>query len=411
MTSLGNLRASSAPWLVLPALLYMGSFVGGGNFWGVPGYGPAAGEFAAWGIIVIAPAVAGAAAWEAGRQRRMGDIRKVSSRSTVRQWLWAVQPVFVLQLLLIAGALIMGRLAVGVWPNGSGLLAVAHLLVLPCGWMVIGWVVGLLCPRAIAALIAAVGTWVWLAIPHSMSVPAWRHLGGFVTEGSTLTDTLDPLVYLIPWLITAAFAVAVLLMTGVRRRPWLAAVSAALIAATLLTGRSLVSDWGFDPLTDARVGHTVCVGKSPAVCLPEEYGTHATDLRTDALPALEALRTAGVPYPKVLRMASDDLELKPGTWPLYWEPENSTEQLDIDLARSAVTGVAALSGVRNCQQLPIASTWALLTVGVDEKQVRETVTDQDWTRLQRIRELPTKQQADWFTKTAQDQKHCAAGLT
>ncbi|MET9595621.1 hypothetical protein ABZY45_32550 [Streptomyces sp. NPDC006516] len=338
-------------------------------------------------------------------------MRKVSSRSTVRQWFWAARPVFALHLLLVAGALITARLTVGVWPSGSGLFAVGHLLVLPICWMVIGWVVGLLAPRAVAGLVAAVGSWAWLAIPQSMSAPAWRHLAGFVTEGSTLTDTLDPLVYLVPWLVTAGLAAAVVLLTGIRRRPWLLAVSVAVLAAAIVTGRSLVSGWGYSPLTDARLGHTVCVGTSPALCLPEEYEEKATDLRSDSLPALEALRAAGVPTPRTLRMASDDLALKSGTWPLYWSPESSAQQFEFDLARSAVVGVAALHGVRDCQQPYLADTWALLVVGVGEKDVQASVPPQDWTQVQRIRELPAAQQADWFTKAALDQSHCVAGRT
>ncbi|MEU0127179.1 hypothetical protein [Streptomyces sp. NPDC006289] len=387
----------------------MGTLVGADNFWGVPDYGPASGEFASWGITVIAPAVAGAAAWEAGRQRSMGDIRKVSARSAVRQWLWATRPVFALHVLLVAGALTMARVTVGVWPTGSGLLAVGHLLLLPWGWMAIGWVVGLLCPRAVAAPVAAAGSWAWLAIPQSMSAPEWRHMAGFLTEGSTLTDTLDPLVYLVPWMVTACFTVAAVLLRGVRRRPRLLAFSVAIIAAALFIGRSFVADWGYSPLTDARVGHTVCVGTSPALCLPEEYEEQAADLRSESLPALKALRAAGVPTPRTLRMASDDLDLEPGTWPLYWSPENSTQQFEIDLARSAVTGVAALHGVHDCRQPYLADTWALLVVGVGEKDVEASVPPQDWIQVQRIRELPAAQQADWFTKAAQDQSHCLVG--
>ncbi|MEU8707961.1 hypothetical protein [Streptomyces sp. NPDC048565] len=327
------------------------------------------------------------------------------------QWFWAARPVFVLHLLLVGGALIMARLAVGVWPSGSGLFAVGHLLLLPCGWMVIGWVVGLLCPRAVAALVAAVGSWAWLAIPHSMSAPAWRHLVGFPTESSTLTDTLDPMVYLVPWLVTASLTAAVVLLTGVRRRPWLLACSAAVVAAALFTGRILVSDWGYSPLMNARVGHTACVGKAPALCLPEEYEQEAAGLRLDSLPALEALRAAGVPSPRTLRMVSDDLDLKPGTWPLYWSPGNSAQQFETDLARSAVVGVAALHGVRDCRQPYLADTWAQLVVGADEKDVRASVPPQDWAQVQRIRELPATQQADWFTKAAQDRTHCVAGQT
>lgn len=110
-------------------------------------------------------------------------------------------------------------------------------------------------------------------------------------------------------------------------------------------------------------------------------------------------------------MASDDLDLKPGTWPFYWSPENSTEQLEIDLARSAVTGVAALHGVRDCRQPYLADTWALLVVGVAERDVQASIPPQNWTQMQRIRELPAPQQAEWFTKAAQDQTHCVGSQT
>ncbi|TRV80103.1 hypothetical protein FKN01_07815 [Streptomyces sp. 130] len=411
MISLGNIRASSAPWLLIPAALYMSSYVGGDNFWGDHNYGPASGEFAAWGITVITPAVAGSAAWEAGRQKVLGGIRETSARNVVQQWLWAIRPVMALHLTLVAAAIALAKLTVGVWPAGAGLLAVAHLLVLPCGWMIIGWVVGLFCPRAVAAPAVAVGTWAWLAVPPSISSPSWRHLTGFETEGSTLTDTLDPLVYFIPWLVTAGFAGALLLMAGARRRPWLVAASAALVVGTLLGGRSLVADWGFSPLTKARLGHTVCIGREPAVCVPEEYETDAAKIRLQALPALKALGGSGVPFPMALRLASADLPAEPGTWPLYWSPDTSLEQLDIDLARSAVTGTAALHGVRDCRQPSIAATWALLKVGVNEKKVQESTTPQEWAQLLRIRELSAKQQAKWFTSTVQDQTHCVAGIT
>ncbi|MGW1462737.1 DUF7224 domain-containing protein [Streptomyces sp. NPDC002308] len=389
----------------------MSSYLGGDNFWGVHDYGPASGELAAWGITVITPAVAGSAAWEAGRQKLLGDIRETSARSVVRQWLWAIRPVIALHLSLVAAAIVLARLTVGVWPSGAGLLAVAHLLILPCGWMIIGWVVGLLCPRAVAAPAVAVGSWAWLAVPPSMSSPSWRHLGGFVIEGSTLTDTLDPLVYFIPWLVTAGFAGALIFLAGARRRPWLVAAGAALVVGTLLGGRSLVADWGFSPPTEARLGHTVCIGRAPAVCLPEEYENDAAKIRLQSLPALKALGGSGVPFPRTLRLASADLPAEPGTWPLDWSPDTSPAQLRIDLARSAVTGTAALHGVHDCRQPSIAATWALLRVGVNEKQVQESASPQEWAQLLRIRELPAEQQAKWFTSTVQDQTHCVAGLT
>lgn len=234
----------------------------------------------------------------------------------------------------------------------------------------------------------------------------WRHLGGFITEGSTLTDLLDPLVHLVPWAVVAGLAAAAVLTVGMRRRPWLLALSAALVVGTLLVGRSSVSDWGYSPLTQPRLGHTVCVGTSPSVCVPQEYAKNAEDLRTDSLPALRALRTAGLPSPDVLRMASRDLPLKRGTWPLQWSPDMSVEQLDAELGQSAVAGVAAASGVRDCDEPSVAGAWAMLVDGVGERDAEGGLTSDDVAQLQRVRSLPAARQAAWFDQAVRGQRWC-----
>ncbi|GAA3753230.1 DUF7224 domain-containing protein [Streptomyces tremellae] len=407
MISLANLRASATPWLFLPAVLYMSALIGGAVFGGLHGYGVTSGEQASLGVSVIAPAVAGAAAWEAGRHRRSGPLAALSVRGRTRRFRWAATPVLVLQLLLTAAALTSARVADGVWPEGRGLLAVAHLLILPWGWAVIGWALGTVCPRAVAAPLAAVACWAFIAVPQSLSSPAWRHLGGLLTESSTLTDLLDPRVYFIPWLVVAGFAGAALLLTGVRRRPWLLAVSAVLAVGVVFIGRSLVLGWGFDPLTDPRTGHTVCSGTAPAICLPSEYADQAEHVRQAALPRLRALQAVGLPSPAALAMTSPDLPSKSRTWPFQWSPGMSSEKLDYALAQSAVSGTAALHGVHDCGQPSIADTWAMVVMGVDQEQAHATLTDQGWAQLQQIRSLPAPRQSAWFTQAVRSQRFCA----
>ncbi|MCA1223624.1 DUF7224 domain-containing protein [Streptomyces sp. 8L] len=406
MISLANLRASATPWLFLPALLYMSAIISGAVFGGFSDYGVTSGEQAALGVTVIAPAVAGAAAWEAGRQRRSGPLAAVSVRGRVHRFLWATTPVIVLQILLVIGALIIARTQNGAWPDGRGLLAIAHLLILPWGWAVVGWALGKVCPRAVAAPLAAVACWAFIAIPQSISSPAWRHLGGLLTESSTLTDLLDPRVYLIPWVVVAGFALAALLLTGVRRRPWLLAVSAILAVGVVFVGRSFVLGWGFDPLTDPRTGHTVCTGISPSICLPSEYSNQADQMRQAVLPRLQALHTVGLPSPRALEMTSPDLPLRSSTWPLQWSPDMSSEKLDYALAQSAVAGIATLHGVHDCGQPSIADTWAMLVMGVDEEQAHATLTDQGWAQLQQIRALSASKQSAWFTQAIRSQRFC-----
>ncbi|MGW7104004.1 DUF7224 domain-containing protein [Streptomyces sp. NPDC054838] len=406
--SLANLRASATPWLALPALLFLCLYVRSRSLGGPPGYGPASGELAVWGLVVIAPTVAAAAAWEAGRHRSLRNLRSVGVRGPLRQVLWAAAPVLVLHLLLAAGALVLARVAAGVWPGGGGLLAAVHLLVLPCGWLVIGWVLGLLCPRAVAAPVAAFGCWTWLAVPPSLNSAWVRHLSGLVLDFSTRTDLLSPLAYLVPWLVTAALAVGAVLLTGARRRPWLVAVSAVLVVGVLAVGRGVVLDWGYSALRAPRAGHTVCAGAAPVICLPQEYAADSDRIRSAALPVLASLRAAGVPSPQVLRMASGRLPPEPGTWPLSWSPAMRGDVFAESLAGSALSGTAAQYGVPDCRLPSVASAWASLAAGRSEAAVRREALPSYWADLQAVRALPAAAQAEWFTGTVRAQKYCAA---
>ncbi|MFJ7423784.1 hypothetical protein ACIQXD_35070 [Streptomyces uncialis] len=129
-----------------------------------------------------------------------------------------------------------------------------HLFVVPWGWLVIGWTLGVMIPRAVAAPVAAAAPWVSLTATHAMSAFFWRHPGGFITEGSTLTDVLDPLVFVVPWLATAALAAAVVMLTGARRRPWLPVVTVTVAVEALVVGRAVVTDWGHSPTREPRAG-------------------------------------------------------------------------------------------------------------------------------------------------------------
>ncbi|MFI8102760.1 hypothetical protein [Streptomyces sp. NPDC086023] len=410
MTTLANLRTSAAPWLVLPAFVYM-VLTAGSSRESVRD-GVLAGELAAWAVVAIVPAVAAAASWEAGRHRRIADLRSVAARRPLRLWVWATVPVLALHLVLVAGALVIARSSAEVWPSGRGLLAVAHLVVLPFGWSAVGWSLGMLLPRAAAAPLAAVASWAWMAMTHAMGTPFLRHLGGFVMENSSLTDLVDPLAYLVPWLVVGGLAGAVGLLTGVRRRPVPAILAAALVAAsTLVAGRSLVLDWGFSPRTEPRAMPTVCAGRAPAVCVPEAYGrVHAEKAREAALPALGALRSAGLPGPEVVRLASAALPPVRGSWPLLWSSDMPADQIAISVARSAVTGVAADAGVRDCRQSSVADAWASVVAGLDPREARDRMAPGDWAVVSEVRSRPAPEQARWFTETVRAQKHCVRSV-
>lgn len=410
MITWANLRASAALWLMLPVLIYAFLYVGDAASPVPSRYGVEAGELAAYTVAVVVPATAGAAAWEAGRHRMLGALRATARRSAVRQLLRAAAPVLLLLGVLVIGAVVMGYDAARALPRGAGLLAVVHLVVLSCGWLVVGWCLGLVMPRSVAAPVVAIGCWVWLSWPHA-TANAWvRHLGGFVDGFSSVTDTRSPSVYFVPWGVTAAFVLAFWALAAVPRRVWGAGVALATITLTLLTGRAVVSDWGFQHPTSPRITAMTCVGDAPRVCVPPEYASYAARLRKDALVPVGKLRKAGIPAPRELRISSAEVPLEPGAWPLHWSPAGgSTDpvQYAADMAESAVTGTAALNGVQDCRQPgSTAAAWAALAAGVPPQGVRAALAPADWATVQKIRDRPVKEQAEWFTKAVTAQEHC-----
>ncbi|MFE4589206.1 DUF7224 domain-containing protein [Streptomyces laurentii] len=405
MITWAALRSSAAPWLVLPALVYAGLYVGASTPNMTPEYGVSSGELAAYGLAVIAPAVAGAAAWDAGRHRLLGALRTVGARGRARQFLRAAVPAATLHLVLVASMLVMARWGVGVWPSGAaGWLAVAHLLVLPAGWLVIGWFLGEVLPRSAAAPVAAIGCWSWLSLPHAVEPPWIRHLGGLISSGSSIMDLRRPSAYLVPWAVTAGVALALWLFVHARRRAWGAALGVLVLTVTLVTGRALVHDWGFDRPTSPRNVALTCVGEAPRVCVPPEYGRHAERLREDALVPLARLAAAGVTPPRELRFTSGEDRLEPGTWPLYWGPPRigsppPADPYEAEPAESSVVGTAALAGRTDCRApTSLAAGWASLVIGKDERAVRPTMSDADWAVLQEVRRLPAEKQLGWFER-------------
>jgi hypothetical protein len=407
-----NLRSSAAPWLVLPALVYVGLYIDDVIYTVPSRYGVESGELAAYGMAIIAPGVAAAAAWEGGRHRLLGVMRTTSARALPQQLLWAATPVLIMHIVLITGALVMARRAVGVWPDGAGWLAVAHLFILPLGWLIIGWYLGGVLPRSIAAPTSGIGCWAWLSIPHTLDNPWARHLGGFIDGTSTVTDIRDPAVYTVPWLVVAGLALAFWLMANMRRRVWGAAMSVTVVVITFVTGRVLVNDWGYQHPTNPRSVALACIGEAPRVCVPPEYKSHAAQLRQDALVPLGRLKDAGLSTPRELRLASPMTPLQPGTWPLYWslpgaDSGNDNAQYAASLAQSAVVGTAMATGMADCRQpSPVATAWAALVIGMDEQAVRQGSLESDWLELEKVRERPANEQTGWFNRAAADQNHC-----
>jgi hypothetical protein len=140
------------------------------------------------------------------------------------------------------------------------------------------------------------------------------------------------------------------------------------------------------------------------VCVPPEYGRHAERLRASALAPLARLAAAGVTPPRELRSIPDKDRLAPGTWPLFWGPPRidsppPADPYEAEPAEQAVVGTAVLAGRTDCYApTSVATGWASLVIGKDERTVRPTLSDADWAALQEDRRLPAEKQLGWFER-------------
>src|SRR5690349_7300710 len=115
MITWANIRASSALWLILPVMIYAYLYIDDATFTAPSMYGVESGELASHSLAIVVPGVAACAAWEAGRHRLLGPLARTGRRGALQQFLRAATPVLILMLVLVAGAMVMARHAVGVW--------------------------------------------------------------------------------------------------------------------------------------------------------------------------------------------------------------------------------------------------------------------------------------------------------
>ncbi|MCP9987983.1 hypothetical protein LUX01_16160 [Streptomyces sudanensis] len=412
MLKWAELRASAVLWLILPAASYLWLHLDSYGMAWSSRYGVQSGELASVGVAVTAPVMAAGAAWAAGRHRRLGHMDATSPRPVWRRLARATAPLWVLHAVLSATALVIARVKVGVWPGGPGWLAVAHLVLLPAGWLAIGWCAGRALPRSVAAPLLGIGCWAWLAFPQSFTAPWWRHVNGFVATLSDPTVTQVPTVYFVAWAVTASLVLAAWLMTGRRRRMGVAA-GAAVVAGALAGGGWAVDGWGYGGHVRARGTALVCVGEAPRVCVPPEYRPYADTLRRDTLEPLARVERAGVAPPRELRVVSEDAPVPPGVWPLtHWSPPRShpggaTRSGPDVLVRPLIAGVAAQGGKKACvMDGTTPAYWAALVTTGEERPLPADLAPGRRRELEDLRRRPAAQQVAWFTQAVRGDRYC-----
>ncbi|MEU7083056.1 hypothetical protein ACIG54_00540 [Streptomyces achromogenes] len=400
-----QLRRSAAPWVVLPAALFLYLYMQSAVSTVPSHYGIESGESTIYALASIAPAVAACAAWDSGRVRSVRHMLTTSSRSRWSLLLFIGIPIAVLEATLLVFAVVLARINTGVFPSGAGWTALAHVIIVSAEWAVIGWYVGGRLPRSIAAPAAAALCWAWLAMPHAMSNAWLRHLGGFIDGTSTITDVHRPEIYFVPWFFTGCLIAVAWLLTRTGSRLVFLPAGAGAAAAALLIGHAAVSGWGYGNPATVRAFDSVCSGTAPQICVPPEYRSYIPQIRHSTRGPLSALVAAGVTQPKRMEILSPSVELAPGVWRLHWalpvvHPQAEHHTAADVMALSAVEGTAAQHGKQSCGG-PAAPelVWATAVAG-NKDEVRKETDPQLWGLVGPVLDEPVKQQSAWFTRQA-----------
>ncbi|MGW1600525.1 DUF7224 domain-containing protein [Streptomyces eurythermus] len=398
-----QLRRSAAPWVVLPAALFVYLYMQSAVSTVPSRYGIESGESTIHALATIAPAVAACAAWDSGRMRSVRHMLITASRSRWSLLLFIGAPIAVLEAALLVLAVVLARINTGVFPSGAGWTALAHVIIVPAEWAVIGWYAGGRLPRSIAAPASAALCWAWLTMPHAMSNAWLRHLGGFIDGTSTITDVHRPEIYFVPWIFTGCLVAVAWLLTRTGPRRIFLPAGAAAAAAALLAGHAAVSGWGYGNPATVRAFDSVCSGTAPQICVPPEYRSYIPQIRRSTRGPLSALVAAGVTQPKRMEILSPSAKLAPGVWRLHWalpaaHPQAAYHTAADVMAISAVEGTAAQHGKQSCGG-PSAPelVWATAVAG-NKDEVRKGTDPQLWGLVGPVLDEPVKQQSAWFTQ-------------
>mgnify|MGYP007079329726 FL=1 len=374
---------------------------------------PDRGTLNAWAFAVsattlFAPLFAGAAAWESARLARGGLTMLPAVRSRVAILLRLGGPLLAGAVLAVAALCVL----FAGWPTvpaaqvASWLgLSVSAVAVLAAA-VVLGMGFGFRMRQIVAAPVALLATYLWVAVPAGISSPLWpRHLVGVFDTCCEPAVVISPHAMVGAAIVTLGIAGAGLLLTA-GHAWWRSAVAAvAVLALCVAVGANLVRTLEYRPEIP-RAGEMTCqTAAGLTICAwPEHAG-----LLDEAIPivvsAAEAMRAADLPLPNTITEQRD-------------VPDGVTIALSADDLRSGGTGVRralAMSAhpgwdVPECAAhgpwpsgmlVRYLDIWLAGIVGVD---ISATADEQ--AAIARIRQRPIDAQRAWFDGVAAALKTC-----
>ncbi|MET9291823.1 hypothetical protein [Streptomyces sp. NPDC003077] len=412
MNFLNALRRSSLPWAG-PVLLGIALFYA--FTWRIraTGFGGDTVFVMARALGPIPGALAGVAAWEAGRLRAGHVWRLTPSLGRYRVAFDALRLVLFLAVLLDAVVLVAASVRVSALPRFEDLPQVASLLAVQCGAVIVGFGAGCLLPRALAAPVVLVVLSLWTMIPATLEATPWlRHLNGLPSDAATVTDSIAPQALLAPALL-AAGAVAGVLLASVpwRSRLLRGAAAVCCVVAGAVPAQAMVADAGYRMPTVPRDGAQVCEEGAPRICVPKEFADALPRLRKAAETALPRLAAVGLRKPDTLAYVSLDAPVTSGTWRLHLEkPVTEARALSaVATAPVPVWRYGACPKLRDDVATPSpgpVTAWLRLAAGTDERGVKGDYDAATVRRVAEVRRKPPAAQKAWADRQIRALRSC-----
>ncbi|MFJ4922012.1 hypothetical protein [Streptomyces sp. NPDC088725] len=371
-----------------------------------------------------APACAAFAAWEAGRLRRAGVFRLAPVRGRYAIAISSLWPVVLLGVAAVVVCLLTVRLSTGPahdWPHLGVLAMAAYLITVHTA---LGYGLGMLLPRILAAPLILVLDYLCLVMPVTIVDPMWlRELTGWLDAPyGDLTITVHPMALAVPMILATGVLAAVLVSAEIarwRRRRVVrvgAAAAASLVCLSVFAVSAIlpVRDWNGDPPLRARTDPPVCAGVSPRICVPVEAADELKLLADAATEVVPRLVDAGIEPPKELAFVSEAADIDARTWRLFLYRDMRGEDVKASIAASALPPIPPCPTTSDVRSGHVGTLVAWLMVkagmGVDEIQSQYSeklaADPQIMPVVERETKLSSDEQLSWFTRNVTLLQQC-----
>lgn len=293
------LPLTSTTFLLTPVLAVIGVLISLNNATYASPYWLDLSAKATISLLLLGPGYAAVSAWDAARWR---TVASAASRTWLE--LWGRHLVIVALATTATFGLTLGLLYLDDPPRtGAPRIDVLAAGVLSTvGYAAMGFAVGRLLPRVVAAPAAFLVTWLWVAYTPAIE-PLWlRNLTGHLgTSCCGLDVQLAPHALAAPAVVAIGILGAAAAMLAVGRLRAALVVALALVVTGVTAGGLLVRDLGADPVV-ARQGAQECqTAEGTTWCAWPEHADRLERAVPRLATAIAGLRSAGLLMPEVLR--------------------------------------------------------------------------------------------------------------